>query len=100
MGEDQIRMQKLGVLLYEVGMWKTVNTEAEDWRSRSMAARLEKACLLECLPVNYFNAVHACLEWTPQSLETSSRLASWVSSMVVEPLKNVLEMLPKELRLG
>lgn len=65
-----------------------------------MAARLEKACLLECLPVNYFNAVHACLEWTPQSLETSSRLASWVSSMVVEPLKNVLEMLPKELRLG
>ena len=99
-GEDQIKVQKLGVLLYEVGMWKTVATNAEDWRSRSAAARSEKSELLKCLPAYCFNAVHACLDWTPQDFEDSDGLANWLNAMVVSPLRQALESLSKEFQLG
>lgn len=95
--EDQIKVQKLGVLLHEVDIWNTAATEAEDWRARFAAAKSKKAELLACLPVSSFNAVHECLDWTPRDFDDADGLAKWLGLKVVAPLKDALDRLPRNL---
>lgn len=84
--EYRLKVQKLGVVLYEVGVWKAVASMTEDCRSSFAAARSDKTVLLRYLPVSYFNAVHACLDWTPQDSDESDGLAKGLSSKAVAPL--------------
>jgi hypothetical protein len=96
--KDQIMVQRLGVLLCEVGRWKPASS-AEDWRSLTSAARIQKVDLLKCATVGYFNIVHACLEFAPGDVWTTDSQVAWLDANVVKPLRHILESLPPEFQL-
>ncbi|KAH0565084.1 hypothetical protein GP486_001524 [Trichoglossum hirsutum] len=98
---DQIMVQRLGVVLYEVGTWKAITEPHQDWRARSSAARFGKLELVRCWPtVDYFNAVHACLEWMAGDLWNVEEQAIQLAAKVVTPLKRQLSTLPPEFQTG
>ncbi|KAI9774400.1 MAG: hypothetical protein M1840_004294 [Geoglossum simile] len=94
----QITVQKLGVLLFEVGVWKPVSV-AEDWRSRSAEARIKKVELLKCATTGYFNVVHVCLEFATSETWTTDAQVAWLNFNVVQPLRRVLDSLPLDFQL-
>jgi Prion-inhibition and propagation len=96
--DAQIIVQKLGVLLFEVGVWNPVSS-AEDWRSLCAAARIRKVELLKCATTGYFNVVHACLEFATRDTWTTGDQVAWLNFNIVQPLRRIFESLPLEFQL-
>ncbi|KAJ6032647.1 hypothetical protein N7540_003379 [Penicillium herquei] len=89
---DQVTVQKLGVLLCEVGRWKPVSA-LEDWSSVSAAAQIARSELTKNVPLEYYNVVRSCLQFAPDESRSINALTSWLENNVVFPLRRTLENL-------
>lgn len=91
---EEILFHKLGLLLYEIGCWRPVDSVDQSWKSRCSLAQEKTTELDRYTTVAYRNVVSKCINRTITETSTIEDQVAWLFSEVLQPLKASIAGLP------